>query len=74
MAKIELVNVCKGFKCDHKLIVSSFKTVRNMQSGTIGNYECGKTRAGWDIQKYLSESEKHFCCLILGFGYRYSSN
>jgi len=38
MAKIELVNVCKGFKCDHKLILSSFKTVRNMQSGTLDNY------------------------------------
>jgi len=38
MAKIELVNVCKRLKGDDKSILPSFKTVRNMQSGTLDNY------------------------------------
>jgi len=38
MAKIELVNVCKRLKGDDKPILPSFKTVRNMQSGTLDNY------------------------------------
>ena len=38
MAKIELVNVCKRLKGDDKPILPSFKNMRNMQSGTIGNY------------------------------------
>lgn len=38
MARIELINVCKRLKGDDKPILPSFKTMRNMQSGTIGNY------------------------------------
>lgn len=38
MAKIELVSVCKRLKGDDKPILPSFKTVRNMQSETLGNY------------------------------------